>query len=190
VIVNLPGWRSGYAADCRSATLRFKSGPWLCENTMIDSDNTGPLLILGCPEVPVQQALALYCAHQFGEDGEDLRIAGNKAVLQLLRISDLKKVYAKKMMDLDRCIDDLSNKKLEPSVCIVFAHSDAGISYATTVRYLTEGRLIAVVFGREAEALGAQLDIPCEKIVEKAVHNPGQLRKKLDEVMEWAVSKT
>lgn len=157
---------------------------------MDERDNSGPLLILGCPEVPVQQGLALYCAHRFGEQGQELCIAGNKAVLQLLRISDLKKVYVKKMMDLDRCIEDLSTKKLEPGVCIVFAHSDAGISYATTVRYLTEGRLIAVVFGKEAEALGSQLDVPCEKIVEKAVHNPGQLRRKLDEVMGWAVSKT
>ncbi|MCX6693568.1 MAG: DUF1890 domain-containing protein [Methanomicrobiales archaeon] len=157
---------------------------------MHDNENSGPLLILGCPEVPVQQALALYSAHRFGEHGRELRIAGNTAVLQLLRVSDPGKVYVKKMMDLDRCIEDLSTKKLEPEVCIVFAHSDAGISYATTIRYLTEGRLIAVVFGREAEALGAQLDIPCEKIVEKAVHNPGQLRKKLDEVMGWAVSKT
>lgn len=157
---------------------------------MNENDNSGALLILGCPEVPVQQALALYCAHQFGEHGEDLRIAGNKAVLQLLRISDLKRVYAKKMMDLDRCIEDLSTKKLVPSVCIVFAHSDAGITYATTIRYLTDARLVAVVFGREAETLGTQLDIPCEKIVEKAVHNPGQLRRKLDEVMGWAASKT
>jgi threonyl-tRNA synthetase len=157
---------------------------------MPDTKTTGPLLILGCPEVPVQQALALYCAHRFREHGEDLRIAGNKAVLQLLRISDLKRVYAKKMMDLDRCIEDLAEKKLEPSVCLVFAHSDAGITYATTIRYLTEGRLVAVVFGREAETLGAELDIPCEKIVEKAVHNPGQLRRRIDEVMGWAASKT
>jgi hypothetical protein len=157
---------------------------------MDNSENSGPLLILGCPEVPVQQALALYCAHQFGEHGGELRIAGNKAVLQLIRISDLKRVYAQKMMDLDRCIEELATKKLDPSLCIVFAHSDAGISYATTVRYLTAGRLIVVVFGRDAESLGAELDIPCEKIVEKAVHNPGQLRKRLDEVMGWAVSKT
>ncbi|OPY46423.1 MAG: hypothetical protein A4E42_00535 [Methanoregulaceae archaeon PtaU1.Bin222] len=153
-------------------------------------EKTGPLLIFGCPEVPVQQALALYCANRFGEQGQELRIAGNKAVLQLLRISDLKKIYARKMMDLDRCIEDLANGNLEPSLCIVFAHSDAGITYATTVRYLMKGRLIAVIFGREAEALGAMLEIPCEKIVEKAVHNPGQLRKKLDEVMGWAASKT
>ena len=156
---------------------------------MDEREKSGPLLILGCPEVPVQQALALYCAHRFGERGQELRIAGNKAVLQLLRISDLKRVYATKMMDLDRCIEDLANKRLEPSVCIVFAHSDAGIAYATTVRFLTDGRLVAVVFGREAEALGAQLDILCEKIVEKAVHNPGELRRKIDEAMGWAASK-
>ena len=157
---------------------------------MTDNENNGPLLILGCPEVPVQQALALYCAHKFGVQGKELRIAGNTAVLQLLRVSDPGKVYVTKMMDLDRCIEDLSTQKLRPDVCLVFAHSDAGISYATTVRYLTEARLLAVIFGRTAEDLGAQLDIPCEKIVEKAVHNPGQLRRKLDEVMGWAVSKT
>ena len=27
----LPRWRSGHAVDCRSTTLRFKSGPWLSE---------------------------------------------------------------------------------------------------------------------------------------------------------------
>jgi hypothetical protein len=26
-----PRWRSGHAVDCRSTTLRFKSGPWLSE---------------------------------------------------------------------------------------------------------------------------------------------------------------
>ena len=29
VNVAMPRWRSGYAADCRSATTRFESGPWL-----------------------------------------------------------------------------------------------------------------------------------------------------------------
>jgi hypothetical protein len=28
-LYGMPRWRSGHAADCRSATLRFKSGPWL-----------------------------------------------------------------------------------------------------------------------------------------------------------------
>jgi hypothetical protein len=157
---------------------------------MNENDSTGPLLILGCPEVPVQQALALYCAYRFGKQGTELCLAGNTAVLQLLRVSDPGRMYVTSVMDLDRCIEKLAEKKLDPSLCIVFAHSDAGISYATTVRYLVGGRLVVVIFGRTAEELGAQLDIACEKIVEKAVHNPGQLRRKLDQVMGWDASKT
>ena len=30
----MPRWRSGHAVDCRSATPRFKSGPWLGGKTM------------------------------------------------------------------------------------------------------------------------------------------------------------
>ncbi len=157
---------------------------------MNDTENTEPLLILGCPEVPVQQALALYCGYRFNQSGQPLVVAGNAAVLTLLRVSDPAKMYIKKFVELDRCIEELSTKKRQPKLCIVFAHSDAGISYATTVRFLTGGRLIAVIFGREAEALGEQLEVPCEKIVEKAVHNPGQLRRKMDEVFGWAASKT
>ena len=144
------------------------------------------LIVLGCPEVPVQQALAMYCAHRLDTAGLNVTFAGNKAVLNLLRVSDPGKVCVKKMVELDRCIEELSTGKRKPGLCIVFAHSDAGITYAATVRYLVEGRLVVLVFGREAETLGGQLEVPCEKIVEKAVHNPGQLRRKLDEVFGWA----
>ncbi len=144
------------------------------------------LIILGCPEVPVQQALALYAADRLNEDERDVVITGNSAVLVLLKVSDPKKVYAKKMVELDRCIEELASGERHPGTCIVFAHNDAGISYATTIRYLFEGRLVVVIFGRDAEELAGQLEIPCEMIVEKAVHNPGKLRRKLDEVLGWA----
>lgn len=149
----------------------------------MEEERNETLIVLGCPEVPVQQALALYAADHLNEAGKDVLIAGNSAVLVLLKVSDPKKVYAKKMMELDRCIEELASGERTPSTCIVFAHNDAGISYATTIRYLFEGRLIVVVFGREAEELAGQLEIPCELIVEKAVHNTGKLRKKLDEVL-------
>ena len=149
----------------------------------MEEERNETLIILGCPEVPVQQALALYVADFLNESGTDVLIAGNSAVLVLLKVSDPKKVYAKKMMELDRCIEELASGDRTPSTCIVFAHNDAGISYATTIRYLFEGRLIVVVFGREAEELAGQLEISCELIVEKAVHNPGKLRKKIDEVL-------
>ncbi|MDO8840729.1 DUF1890 domain-containing protein [Methanocalculus sp.] len=152
----------------------------------MSEEGNGALIILGCPEVPVQQALALYAADRLNEDEWDVLVAGNSAVLVLLKVSDPKKVYVKRMVELDRCIEELASGERHPGVCIVFAHNDAGISYATTIRYLFEGRLIVVVFGREAEELAEQLDIPCEKIVEKAIHNPGKLRRKLDEVLGWA----
>ncbi len=154
---------------------------------MKDGDTTQPVLILGCPEVPVQQALALYCAYQYRVHEKELCIAGNTAVLQLLRVSDPDKQYVTKMMNLERCIEDLSTKKLYPEVCIMFIHNDAGISYTATVRYLFSGRLIAVIFGRDAEKLGEDITFSCEKIVEKTMHNPEKIRKKLDEVMQWAV---
>jgi len=152
-----------------------------------DNDTAEAVLILGCPEVPVQQALALYCAHQYKVHGNELRIAGNTAVLQLLRVSDPGKHYITKVMNLDRCIEDLSTKKLKPSLCIMFIHNDGGVAYAATVRFLFQGRLIVVVFGRDAEQLGAEIDSSCEKIVEVTVHNPEKIRKRLDEVMGWAV---
>ncbi|MBR1368819.1 hypothetical protein RJ53_04550 [Methanocalculus chunghsingensis] len=144
------------------------------------------LIMLGCPEIPVQQALALYAADRFNDDGWDLTIAGNGAVLNLLRVSDPKKVYIRKMMDLEKCIDELSAKERAPDLCMVCIHNDAGLSYAASIRYLFEGRFIALVFGRDAEALAAEIDFPCDPVVDVAVHNPGKLRRKLDEVMKWA----
>jgi len=46
------------------------------------------LLLLGCPEAPAQQAIALYIAHQLRTYGSDLLITGNPSVLNLLRVSD------------------------------------------------------------------------------------------------------
>ena len=152
--------------------------------------NQQALIVLGCPEVPVQQALALYCAYKLKEEGADPIIAGNPAVLQLLRVSDPARSYLGKLIDLDRCIEDLAAGNRQPSLCLAFAHSDAGITYATTIGYLVHGRLITVIFGRNAEDLAGQADIPGDRIVEKAVHNPRILRQKLDEVLGWAVSKT
>ncbi|MFA6672589.1 MAG: DUF1890 family protein [Methanoculleus sp.] len=33
------------------------------------------------------------------------------------------------------------------------------------------------------------MEFPCEVVAAKAVHNPMPLKRKLDEVMQWAVSK-
>lgn len=143
---------------------------------------------MGCPEVPVQMGIGIYCAHMLNIHGWEVTTAGNPSVINLLRAADPDKHYVKKVMDLDRCIEDLVEKKKEFDLSVVFAHNDAGISYAATVRHLSPGRLVVVIFGRNAEELAASIDFPCEKVAEKAVHNPVELRKKVNEVFGWRAS--
>jgi hypothetical protein len=146
------------------------------------------LLVPGCPEVPVQQALALHISHNLRKRGTALTVTGNPAVLNLLKVSDPEKLYLPETIVLEKCIEELVEKKRDCKLCIVFAHSDAGISYAATMRHLLPAsRLIVIIFGKDPEALAALIDFPCEKIVDKAVHNPMQLRKKINEVFGWVV---
>ena len=145
------------------------------------------LLVLGCPEVPVQQALALHIAHQFRKRGTPVHAAGNPAVLNLLKVSDPEKQYLQEMSVLEKCIGEIVEKKRDCGLCIIFAHSDAGITYAATMRHLLPvSRLVVIIFGKDPEPLSALIEFPCEKIVEKAVHNPMQLRRTINEVFGWA----
>ena len=145
------------------------------------------LLVLGCPEVPVQQALALHIAWSLKKQGTSVHAAGNPAVLNLLKVSDPEKRYLPAMQVLENCIEEIVEKKRDCDLCIVFAHSDAGISYAATLRHLLPlSRLVVIIFGRDPEALAALAEFPCEKIVEKAVHNPIQLKRKINGVFGWA----
>ena len=145
------------------------------------------LLVLGCPEVPVQQALALHIAYRLRKQGTAVHAAGNPAVLNLLKVSDPEKHYLPEMQVLEKCIEEIVEKKRDCELCIVFAHSDAGISYAATMRHLLPAsRLVVIIFGKGPDPLAVLLEFPCEKIVEKAVHNPMQLRKKINGVFGWA----
>ena len=91
---------------------------------------------------------------------------------------------------LETCIAEIVEKKRDCTLCIVFAHNDAAIAYAATLRHLLpESRFIVVVFGKDPEPLAAEINFPCETIVEKAVHNPAQLRAKINKVLGWAVSR-
>ncbi len=147
-------------------------------------DERDALLLLGCPEVPVQQALALYLLGRLKETGYTVTCAGNPAVLQLLRVSDPGKHYVGPMVEIERYIGELAEGKRFPGLCIAFAHSDAGITFAATARYmLPEARFVLLAFGREAEALAEQATFPCEKVVDVAVHNPTKLKRKIDEVL-------
>jgi hypothetical protein len=148
------------------------------------------LLLLGCPEVPVQMGIALYLAGRLGKDGYGVTVAGNPSVIQLARVSDPDQHYVKKVMNLEKAMADLIEGRVHPDLVVAFAHNDAGIAYAATVRHVFKSRLCLIIFGREAEELATLADFDCEKIVEKAVHNPGLLKKKIDVVFGWAASKS
>ena len=149
------------------------------------------LIVLGCPEAPAQQALAFHVAYNLKKRGTDVLIAGNPSVLSLLKVSDPEKHYITDTMVLEKCIAEVVEKKRDCDLCVVFAHNDAAIAYAATMRYLLpEQRLIVIVFGKDPGPLADEINFPCEKIVEKAVHNPMQLKARINEGFGWAVSRT
>jgi hypothetical protein len=149
------------------------------------------LIVLGCPEAPAQQALAFHVAYNLKKRGGNVLIASNPSVLNLLKISDPERHYITDTMVLEKCIAEVVEKKRDCDLCVVFAHNDAAIAYAATMRYLLpDRRLVVIVFGKDPGPLADEINFPCEKIVDKAVHNPMQLRAKINEVFGWAVSRT
>jgi hypothetical protein len=146
------------------------------------------LLVLGCPQVPVQTGIALYLVSALKKKGLKPVIAGNQSARVLVEVSDPDRHYIGEVIDLDRCIGELAEKKRDFDLCFVFIHNDAGITYGATIQALSTGSVIAVVYGEHALETAAQIEFPCEKIAVKAVHNPMPLKKKIDEVLPWVVS--
>ncbi len=153
------------------------------------------LLLLGCPELPVQTSLALYLLSGLRDAGVEVAVAGTDAALSLLTVADPKGYYVDpaELHNLDACIESLAEQRRDFDLCVVFVHSDSGLSYLGTIQSIAKARLVAVIFGREADALAKQIPFACETLVAKAVHNPVPLQKRLDrlveEVKQWAVSR-
>jgi hypothetical protein len=142
------------------------------------------LLMMGCPEIPIQTSIALYLSHKLTNLGFDVTVAGTDAVIKLLKVSDSDGYYVKKMVDLDKTLEDIIEKRADFDICFAFMHNDAGMTYAATMSAISQAKLYSIVFGRNAEALAETIEFDCEKIVAKDVHNPIRLKSKLDKVME------
>ena len=142
------------------------------------------LLMMGCPEVPIQTSIALYLSHKLTNLGLDVTVAGTDAATKLLKVSDSDGYYAKKLADLDKTLEDIIEKKTDFDICFAFMHNDAGMTYAATMSAISQAKMYSIVFGRNAEALAETIEFDCEKIVTKDVHNPVRLKSKLDKVME------
>jgi len=144
------------------------------------------LLLLGCPESPVQTGIALYLASRLGKEGIDVTVAGTRSALNLIRISDPDGHYVdgtRGMVDLDLCVANLAENKIDFDLSFGFVHNDAGVSYLATMRSISNAKLVAIVFGSDADALASSMDFDCEKLVSATAHNPIPLKKKIDRVM-------
>jgi len=146
------------------------------------------VLVLGCPQVPVQTAVALYLMHGLRRLGVRPIVAGNPAARMLIDVSDPLHHYAGEMVDLDTFIADMAAGRREYDYYIVFAHNDAGVTYAATVQSISGKKVIMIIYGENFQAIADRVDFPAEKIMAKAVHNPMPMKKKIDEVLPWLVS--
>ncbi len=160
-------------------------------NGFMVTDETTPmgttaLLVLGCPQVPVQTSIALYLINRLKKAGITPVVAGNKAANTLLVVADTDRYYLGEVMDLDRAVALIAEKKRDFDLCFVFIHNDAGVSYAGTMGAISGAALFAVVYGEHYDELVQAIDFPCTKVAAKAVHNPLPLKKALDEVHPWA----
>jgi hypothetical protein len=144
------------------------------------------LLVLGCPQVPVQTSIALYLINRLKQAGLKPVVAGNKAANTLLVVADPDRHYLMEVMDLDRAVAQISDKKRDFDRCFVFIHNDAGVSYAATMGAISKAKLYAIIYGEHYEEQVKKIEFPCTVIAAKAVHNPLPLKKAIDEAKPWA----
>ncbi|AKB26816.1 hypothetical protein MSSIT_0097 [Methanosarcina siciliae T4/M] len=116
--------------------------------------------------------------------GFDVTVAGTEAATRLLKVSDSDGYYAKKLVNLDKTMEDIIEKKSDFDICFAFMHNDAGMTYAATMSALSQAKLYSIVFGRHADELAETIEFESEKIVSKDVHNPLRLKNRLDKVVE------
>ncbi|PKL63924.1 MAG: DUF1890 domain-containing protein [Methanomicrobiales archaeon HGW-Methanomicrobiales-3] len=145
------------------------------------------LLVLGCPQVPVQTSIALYLINRLKKAGITPVVAGNKAANTLLVVADPDRHYLGEVMDLDRAVAQIADRKRDFDSCFVFIHNDAGVSYAATMGAISKAKLYGIVYGEHFEEQVKKIEFSCTIIAAKAVHNPLPLKKALDEVKPWAV---
>ena len=154
---------------------------------MTENDSRDALILLGCPQVPVQTSMALYLVHNLAQRGIRPVIAGTPAARKLMEVADPGRHYLEEMIDIDAAIDEITEKRRDFDLCFVFIHNDSGVAYAGTMAYISRARVYALIFGEHAENLAGEIEFPCEVVAAKATHNPMPLKRRLDEVMQWAV---
>jgi len=151
---------------------------------------TEALILIGCPQIPVQSPLVLYIADYLRDAHLTPVVASNPSARQLIKVSDPKGHYVTGFCDLEKTIGDLSDGKVSYPLIVSLVHNDAGNTYTATVAALSPAStLVTIFFGEHAYDLAEDAVYPTEKITAPLTHNVKGLIPHLEEVLEWAVSK-
>ena len=158
----------------------------MSENKIIQEKPDSALLLLGCPQVPIQTSAALYLSGMLCRQDVDVTIAGTRAARKLVEIADIDAVYTGTLQDIDAVIDSMSDGVFSTDVSFVFVHNEAGVAYAATLQAISSGNVVAIVFGSETQARMNELDeIECPAVSAQGSHNPLPLKRKIDGVLSW-----
>ncbi|NLX48790.1 MAG: DUF1890 domain-containing protein [Methanospirillum sp.] len=150
---------------------------------MTETDGKSALLLLGCPQVPVQTSVAIHLCEQLRQRGIEPVIAGTGSARRLIEVADPRRHYIGEVIDLDDCIDEIAEKKRDFDYAFVFIHNDGGVSYAGTLSAISGARLFGIVYGEHADETVASITFPCEVVATKATHNPMPVVVKLGKVL-------
>jgi len=145
------------------------------------------LILLGCPESPIQVPIALYLSYKLRGMGYQVTVTANPAALRLLEVADPAKLYLDKTSDLDSTLDSLS--EAEYDLLFGFIHNDAAMAYFITFDSILKIPSIAIIFERDAEILNT-IEIEVKEntnshiISARAHHNPNPLKIRIDKFLD------
>jgi hypothetical protein len=131
--------------------------------------------------------MAAYAAHQLETMGYQVTVAANPSALKLLQISDPKECYIKKVIDIEKCLEETDEKEYD--LFLGFVHKDAAVSYFITFYHILNTTSIAMIFHRDADTLIDFEDTVKENtdaiiVSARAHHNPTPIRVRLDRALK------
>ena len=161
----------------------------MSEAKIIPTKPDTALILLGCPQIPIQTSAALYLSGILNKKNVTVTIGGTKAARALVEIADMDGVYTGGdggIQDIDTVIATMAEGTFDTDVSFVFVHNEAGVAYTATIQAISSGTVIAVVFGGETMIRMNELkEIGCPAVSAQGSHNPLPLKRKIDEVVSW-----
>jgi len=142
------------------------------------------LILLGCPQVPVQTSIALWLCAALRRREIPCLVGGTPAARSLLEVADPDHHYLTEVGDLDTIIEEIADGKRDVDAVFVLIHNEAAVAYAATMAVISAGTTYALIFGDAAEERAQEMEgLGCRLIAVKGSHNPLPLKRKVQEVL-------